>query len=81
MAHKHAPAPAPLALLDPDYLYKQGEIAAFLGKSPAWFERARWAGTGPAYLKIGRSVRYKGSQVMEWLDAQSRSSTSDKGAK
>lgn len=57
-------------------LYGQKELAPLLGKSEFWFERARWAGTGPAFRKIGRSVRYLGADLNAWLDQQARKSTS-----
>ncbi|TFV49584.1 DNA-binding protein [Blastococcus sp. TF02A-35] len=36
----------------------------------------RDVGTGPAYLRIGRHVRYRPSDVMAWLEGQ-RVSTGD----
>ena len=30
----------------------------------------RWAGTGPAYVKVGRMVRYRRDDVESWLDSQ-----------
>lgn len=65
-------------MFDPDVHYSQEEMAAKLGKSVAWAARARWAGTGPKYLKIGKSVRYRGADVLAWLEGNTRTSTSDK---
>lgn len=31
----------------------------------------------PKFIKIGRSVKYRWSDVEEWLDAQTRNSTSE----
>jgi len=67
-------------IFEPTRLYSQKEIAPILGKSVAWLERGRWAGTGPKYRKIGRTVRYLGSDLNEWVASQARTSTSDKGA-
>ena len=53
----------------------QVQLAAFLHKSEAWCERARWAGTGPAFLKIGRSVFYRRRDVEAWLEAHRHVST------
>ena len=69
-----------LSTIQPDALYTQTELAPLLRKSLAWFERARWDGKGPAYVKVGRQPLYRGSDVLNWLDARTRTSTSDKGA-
>ena len=46
------------------------EVAKLTGMSESWFEHQRWLGDtqGPRYLKIGRSVRYKRSDVQDWLE-------------
>ncbi|MHB8255868.1 MAG: helix-turn-helix transcriptional regulator [Acidiferrobacterales bacterium] len=54
---------------DPDRLLTQAELCAVLKKSGAWAERARWARIGPPYLKIGRSVAYRGGDVLEWVES------------
>ena len=53
-------------------LLKQEQIAAELGKSIAWCERARWNNSGPAFIKIGRSVRYRRADLNAWLESQRR---------
>lgn len=58
-------------------LLTQEELCRFLGKSKAWAERGRWAGYGPAFIKVGRSVRYRKTDVLRWLDAQTRNSTTE----
>lgn len=60
---------------EPEKLYSQKELAPILGKSEAWFERARWSGNGPSYAKVGRSPRYMGSTINEWLESQARLNT------
>ncbi len=60
-------------------LYSQQEAAPILGKSIAWFERSRWAGDGPRYCKLGRSVRYLGSDLNDWIASRIRHSTSENG--
>jgi hypothetical protein len=39
-----------------------------LGVSPAWCERGRGAGYGPKFLKLGRLVRYRKADVLDWID-------------
>lgn len=46
------------------------EAADFLGISPDTMPRWRWAGTGPAYLKVGRSVRYRLSDLEDYLKSR-----------
>jgi excisionase family DNA binding protein len=35
----------------------------------------RYHGTGPQYVKVGRKVHYRASDVEAWLDAQTRQHT------
>lgn len=58
--------------------YSQKDAAKKLQKSESWFERARWAGNGPRYIKVGRSVLYLGKDLNEWLAAQARANTGHK---
>lgn len=58
-------------------LLNQRDLAAYLGKSTAWCERARWSGDGPKFIKLGRNVRYKTDDVLAWIDDNSHSSTSE----
>lgn len=60
-------------------LINQAELAEMLGKSEAWAERSRWDGSGPPYVKIGKSVMYRVTDVEAWLAGQTRTSTSDEG--
>lgn len=58
-------------------LLDQKRLAAYLGKSTAWCERARWAGEGPKFIKLGRHVRYRAGDVEAWIEANARQSTND----
>ena len=58
-------------------LLTQQELAKYISKSTAWCERARWAGEGPKFLKLGRHVRYRADDVLKWLEEHSRQSTTD----
>lgn len=55
------------------------EAAARLGVTVGTLANWRWAGRPPAYCKIGGRVRYRLSSIAEFLDAQTRTSTSDLG--
>jgi predicted site-specific integrase-resolvase len=41
---------------------------------------AKWpvAGEGPAFIRVGRSVRYSASEIARFIDSQTRRSTSQK---
>lgn len=46
--------------------------AAGLGYTVGWLEYVATHGGGPVLTKIGRSVRYRKSDVLVWLRANSR---------
>lgn len=48
------------------------EAAEFLGVSKSWLEHRRCDGTGPAYDKYGRLVRYRPEKLREYQEARSR---------
>lgn len=58
-------------------LMNQRDLAGYLGKSTAWCERARWAGEGPRFVKLGRHVRYRAEDVLAWIDANARTCSND----
>jgi len=61
-------------------LFNQNTLAAILDCSTQLMERNRWAGEGVPYLKIGRKVLYRKSEVLEFLHQQKvYRSTSDQG--
>jgi predicted DNA-binding transcriptional regulator AlpA len=51
-------------------LWDQNQLAEYLGKSTAWCERARWAGDGPKFIRLGRHVRYRVEDVSAWIEEQ-----------
>ncbi len=50
-----------------DRLLSQQQVVEWTGMSPAWFEMARFKGTGIPYVKIGRAVRYKFSDIQKFV--------------
>jgi predicted DNA-binding transcriptional regulator AlpA len=54
-------------LLDTDYVAWN-----ILGCTANWLERMRCQGRGPAYIKIGRAVRYRRSAIDAWLAENTR---------
>jgi hypothetical protein len=63
--------------LPPDALADTPQTAAFLNCSEALLERRRWDGTGIPFLKLGRSVRYRKSAVLAYLEGKTRTSTTE----
>lgn len=48
------------------------------GKSDSWWERKRWEGTGPKFLKIGGHVYYTKQSLLDFIrQHQASSSTSE----
>jgi hypothetical protein len=69
--------------LDP--LYTENQTALFLGNEEEPFavrtlQRWRGEGNGPAYLKIGKSVRYRHSDLTNYVNSCVRTSTTDQGS-
>jgi predicted DNA-binding transcriptional regulator AlpA len=63
--------------LDPDALLYQREASYLAGLSHRTLEAMRLRGGGPPYIKIGSAVRYRRGDLVEWIDAHRRRSTSD----
>lgn len=61
-------------------LLNQSEAAELLRLSTRSLERMRLLGTGPRYVKCGRSVRYRESDIETWIAQRIVSSTSEIGA-
>ena len=55
--------------------------AARVGVTAETLRNWRWRGDGPPYLKIGRRVRYRLVDLVEFLDRCTRVSTSDPGSR
>lgn len=52
---------------DDETLYSVGEVAEMLHVSIATLHRWRKAGIGPAYYKMGASVRYRLGDLRKWF--------------
>lgn len=53
------------------------DVASYLGTTPDAIAQWRYRGTGPKFVKVGRSVRYRWEDVATWLDEQTRQGTAD----
>ena len=55
----------------------QTEAAEILRVSPRTLERLRVTGEGPRFVKIGRRVLYRASDLEAWADTHTFGSTSE----
>ena len=62
--------------IDPEKLYPTEITADLLDMSLSWLAKSRLRGDGPRYAKIGRSVKYQGSVIIEYRKSRKRYSTS-----
>lgn len=56
-------------------LLTEAELCEYLKKSRAWAQRSRFEGTGPPFVKAGRTPLYPASEVEKWLRGTQRNST------
>lgn len=61
-----------------DRLLTTTEASQYLGVSKAFLERDRWAGARVPFIRVGsRAVRYRPSDLQEYIQRQIRHSTSE----
>jgi hypothetical protein len=58
-------------------LLKPHEAAVLLRLSPQRLAAMRLEGSGPTYIKAGRSVLYSRAAIESWIERNTRRSTSD----
>lgn len=56
------------------------EAAAYCSLSKSYLNTLRVTGSGPAFLKLGRAVRYRRSDLDSWIESCLTRSTSDAAA-
>jgi predicted DNA-binding transcriptional regulator AlpA len=64
-------------MIDNERYYSPKDAAAYLRTSPSTLAKRRLYGTGPRYCRIGRAIRYRKSDLDEFMAANTVSSTSD----
>lgn len=72
-----AAQPESLSSTSGERLLTVKNAADVLRLSESWLAKARMRGDGPAFVKIGRSIRYGESALQEWLRSRTRRSTSE----
>lgn len=63
-----------------DLLLSRAEVEVNFGLSRRFLEVAAVRGDGPPFIKIGRSVRYRVSDLRDWIEARRVTSTSQEVA-
>jgi excisionase family DNA binding protein len=53
------------------------EAAALLGLQPTTLEAWRTRGGGPSFLKLGKAVRYRTSDLEKFIESRLRNNTSE----
>jgi len=76
LAHKSEKPVSPARNAPPTTLLTAKEAANYLRVSLSWLAKARMRGDGPAYIKVGRSVRYAEAALIQWMKSRQRLSTS-----
>jgi excisionase family DNA binding protein len=53
-----------------DQLLTAQQLADYLGVPVATLYQWRWRGEGPPGFRVGRHVRYRWSDIKDWVDRQ-----------
>ncbi len=56
------------------------EASEEYGMSVHWYRRARWAGNGPEFIKLGAAILYPRVNLDAFFSSRIRKSTSDTGS-
>ena len=60
---------------DRDALLTEAQAGDFLNLSIRTLQAWRMQGGGPAFVKCGRAVRYRRSDLVSWVDANTKDNT------
>lgn len=52
-----------------DELLLPAQVAAYRGTTTAVLAQERYKGTGPRFIRDGRRIRYRASDIRDYLDA------------
>ena len=68
------------AVHEPERLLTPIQAADFLSLTPRWLEMKRYHGDGPPFVRVSaRCIRYRLSDIEDWIACRIRTSTSDLG--
>ena len=63
--------------IDGERLLTTKQAANFLNRPQRTLEDWRYTGDGPPYVKMGRAVRYRASDLLQWVDERVVESTTE----
>ncbi len=63
-----------------DKMFTETEAAPEVRLAASTLQKLRVTGGGPPYVKLGRAVRYRESDLRDWVEARLTRSTSDRVA-
>jgi predicted DNA-binding transcriptional regulator AlpA len=63
--------------MDTDYLSPDQVCELLPGISKSTLSQWRYLGMGPRYRKLGKTVVYVRSEVIDWVEASARTSTAE----
>lgn len=58
-----------------EILWDENDLSNFLNKSKRTIQGFRYLGIGPKFVKLGKSIRYRPSDVREWIEKNIRENT------
>jgi len=64
------------AIVDQDDLLDERQVASSICHSVRTIQKWRVTGQGPNFFKLGRSVRYRRSEVIAWVEERRKAHTS-----
>ncbi len=64
-----------------DELLTEAQVAEMTGLSKRTLQSWRYRGGGPPFTKLGRAVRYRESELANWLDERTVESTAEHSTK
>ncbi len=65
---------------DPASLLTEADAAELLKFTPRFLQARRMLGNGPPFVRISaRAIRYRRADILAWIEARVRTSTSDTG--
>lgn len=65
-----------LSNTDPDALLTEAQAADFLSISMRTLQAWRVRGGGPVFVRAGRAIRYRRRDLLDWINANTATSTS-----
>lgn len=63
--------------IDPDTLYAAEDTSAILNAPQTTLSNWRYRGGGPRFIKTGRLVRYRGQDLLDYLEQNTYGNTAE----